>query len=209
MNTSPSPASEALTAPADDTSLVSSFTTPPPPVAASAVSAEAVMMAQKKREEAWRSRNDWSFQGKSLEAWSMERESLLALLFEADVPAPKLSTLTYYENRLLAAREKAESEGKLEEIQHVTLESLVDVMELYPTAAKLLFLVTRKPEEWDHLRGRDRLGKFLRTISDWAEIAIAQDPWPAVLLARDIYEKYELVRAQRRPYHTLRNHSGN
>lgn len=210
MNSSPSPETQVLTAPLDDESTVITVPVSQPALPASADASTASVEAQERREEAWRSRNDWTFLGKPLEAWTMERESLLALLTEADLPAPKLSAISYYENRLAAAREAAEKNGTLAEIQHITLESLVDVMELYPTAAKLLFLASHKPEAWDHLRGRDRIGRFLRAIAEWAEVNIpAADLWPAILLARDISAKYELVRAQRRPYHTLRNHLGN
>lgn len=207
MNTIPSP--DTLLAPPDDESPVSPSLVPPassPAPDVSTASAE----AQARREEAWRTRNDWTFQGKPLEPWTMERDSLLARLTEADVPAPRLASINYYEERLRFAREKAEREGTLHEIEGLTLEDLVDVMELYPTAGKLLFLAAHKPEEWDHLRGRDRVGRFLRAIAEWAEANIpAADPWPAILLARDIDAKYQLVRAQRRPYHSMRNLVGN
>lgn len=209
MKSNPAPPPDPLTAPVDDEPIRSTTASAPVAVAA-AESSTASFDAQARRQEAWLDRNDWSFQGRPLEAWSMERDSLLARLIEADVPAPKLSSIAYYEERLRFAREQAETNGTLAEIQHITLETLLDVVELYPTAGKLLYLASHKPEAWDHLRGRERVGRFLRTIEEWAEVNIpAGDPWSAVLLARDIDAKYELVRAQRRPYHTLRNLVGN
>lgn len=208
MNTSPSLPSDALIAPPDDEPIRSSSA--PLTIAHAEDLSTASAEAQARREEAWRTRGDWTFLGKPLEPWSMERDSLLARLIEADVPAPRLTSIAYYEERLSFAREKAEREGTLHEIEGLTLEDLVDVMELYPTAGKLLFLAAHKPEQWDHLRGRDRVGRFLRAISEWAEANIpAHDPWPAILLARDIDAKYQLVRAQRRPYHSMRNLVGN
>lgn len=199
-----------ITAPPDHGSVIPPSASPAPGRApADLTGTEIAAQAEELRMHAWQTRRDWTFQGRPLEPWAMERESLFIRLCEADVPAERLESIQFYEDTLAAYRLKARSEADLAELQGITLETLVKPMAIVPTAAKVLFLATHKPEQLDSYRGRNA-GRFLRAIEEWAAANIPEeDPWPAILLARDIRAQHQHVIAQRRPCHAGRQLVGN
>lgn len=166
--------------------------------------------AAARREEAWRTRNDWSFKGQPLEKWSMARESLFVRLVDADAPGEALENISIYERHIERVRAEAEKEGKQAEVASLTVDDLVNPLNLISAAAKVLYLASHKPEIWDRFRGRDASGRFLREIEEWAERMIpADEAWPAILLARDIRERHRDVIAVRRPFPGGSQHLGN
>ena len=166
--------------------------------------------AAARREEAWRTRDDWSFQGQPLEKWSMARESLFIRLVDADAPGEALENIQLYERHIERVRADAEKEGRLAEVAALSINDLVSPMNLISAAAKVLYLASHKPEIWDRFRGRDASGRFLREIEEWAERVIEpQECWAAILLARDLRERHRDVIAVRRPYPGGSQHLGN
>jgi hypothetical protein len=157
---------------------------------------QATNAAAEEREQAWSEEHSW--QGQALHPWSMGREMLLVRLIESDVPAAELEQIPLISERI----EKAGGVLKLEEVVEVGL--------YLPVAAKVLFLATHEPEQWDHLRGRD-VSRFLRVIETWAEEEgiPSGEEWPAVHTALALRADYRKMRALRRPGRSVGRDSGN
>lgn len=203
--TSPSP--DAIAAPLDDTT----DQLPPEKQVTAAIPEDTTVAqaAQVKREVAWQTRADWSFLGKTLEPWSMGRESLFVRLIESDTPGESLENITLYEQHIARVKAEAEKKGLLHEVSHLTVADLLNAFSLLPAAAKVLYLAAHKPDAWDHLRGKES-ARFLRAIEEWSERTIPPDQhWPAILLARDIRDQHRSVIAVRRPSPGGSLHSGN
>lgn len=140
----------------------------------------------------------------------MGRESLFVRLTEADTAAESLDNIILYERHLAKLKANAEKEGKGDEAAALTLDDLMNPLSLLSSAAKVLYLASRKPEDWDAFRGRDNTGRFLREIEKWAEgVILPEKVWDAIMLARDFREKHREVIAVRRPFPGGSHHVGN
>jgi hypothetical protein len=149
------------------------------------------------REEAYAAASEHRWNDKTLQPWSQERESLLVRLVEADVPASDLEQIPLVRARLQSRLDALRAAGQ--PAPEMTVEEVLDVQLYLPTAAKLLYLASHEPQQFDHLRGRDA-GRFLRAVESWAAEAIQPgQEWPAVLLALEIRTAHHRVRALRRP----------
>lgn len=132
-----------------------------------------------------------AWNGTALEPWSEARESLLARLVELDVPGGDLNDLP----RIKARFEELIAANKIE--ASVRLEDVVNLSLYLPTAAKLLYLASYKPEEFYHLRGRPAL--FIDTIDLWAATNIVPEQQAeACFLAQRIRSEHKALVPVRR-----------
>lgn len=162
--------------------------------------------AEMERERIWNDDKCRQWNGEPLQPWSRERATLLARLVAADVPGGDLSDLPLMRARLADRQANAPDDAA---VQALTLEQIVDVMVYLPMAAKLLYLASHQPRDWDHLRG-ERVGVFLREIETWADEAIPPgEEWKAVHTAVQTLTAHQKMMAMRRPTPGARRHEGN
>ena len=109
-----------------------------------------------------------AWNGRLLEPFSAGRASLLARLVKADLPCADLDDLPLMDARLEALKTGLTDPEEIAAASSVTLGEVTGHFALYlPTAWKVLFLCSHRPEQFDHLRGS--ASAFLRAIESWAE----------------------------------------
>lgn len=132
------------------------------------------------RHQTWHAAGEMLWQGKQLQPWSRERDSLYVRLISLDESAYDLDNIPKIQQRLQESGEDG------------SLQGVIDPLHYIEQAALVLYLASHQPEQWDHLRGKPPL--FLRAANEWAEtnIPLGQE-WPAIHLALQIRTQHRAL----------------
>jgi hypothetical protein len=151
-----------------------------------------IARAEARREEAVEFAKSSTWNGKPLQPWSRERESILSRLILCDKlpvrPLDELAALQSY----IEERHEANPESR-----DITLGSVCDLSQYFPTAAKLLFIASSLPEALVNLRMDPP--RFLLAVDEWAERNIREDQIEACFIAQKIRFAYRSALALPRP----------
>jgi hypothetical protein len=148
--------------------------------------------AERKREEALEFAKSATWNGKALQPWSRERETILSRLEAFDKlpirPLDELVTLSAY------IEEEHENGRGLD----ITLERICDLDVYFPSAAKLLFIASHTKDRLCDLRTNPK--RFLLEVDEWAESNIGADQVEAACFAaQKIRYAYQTALALARP----------
>jgi hypothetical protein len=149
-----------------------------------------VQQQEMAREQVWQRAFDGTWNGKVLQPWSRARESLFLRLTDNEEGRDHLDDLPLMQIRLDALL-KEKQEAQIYKLRDVT-----NALLYIEQVALVLFLATRKPEQWDYLRGNK--AAFLRAASDWAEAEIADGKeWDAIECVQALRGDYKRLVATR------------
>lgn len=135
---------------------------------------EVAKAAETARVAAWDQADQFTWNGRRLEPYSLGRHTTAQMLHRADMTSDDLIDLVGIYERIERHRSAAEASGLELVPRDWELTKFVDITAYLPMATKILWLCAHKPEQWMDLRTKP-VAVWLLEIDRWADANIRPD----------------------------------